>query len=292
MRYRRKCWSTTSSAFPAGPLRPTIRPSVTEWVRVVKTYGIRRSGLQPVAVRMLLDADLPRDNLSSLEYVMSASAPLDPETRDAFEERYGLPVLLAYGATEFASSVCTWTPELYREFGAAKSLSSGRVLPDTDVRIIDHDTGAEVPTGEYGVLEARVSSISPDWIRTTDLASIDYDGFITLHGRADGAINHGGFKTNSSRWSATRSPNTVCRWSRHRRGASPHAVAQGESARRGGDVPAALRNYSDSAMISRLVRTAAGRHRRLRSSGHFRSRHQRAGFDALHDRVDFVDAQQ
>ncbi|MBB3601927.1 acyl-coenzyme A synthetase/AMP-(fatty) acid ligase [Mycolicibacterium sp. BK556] len=168
--------------------------SVAEWVRVVKTYGIARCGLQPAAVRMLLDADLPREDLASLEYVISAAGPLDSETRDAFEERYGVPVLLAYGATEFAGSVCTWTPELYREFGAVKRASSGRVMPNTEVRIIDPQTGDEVPVGEHGVLEARIAAIGPDWIRTNDLAAIDVDGFITLHGRADGAINRGGFK--------------------------------------------------------------------------------------------------
>jgi acyl-coenzyme A synthetase/AMP-(fatty) acid ligase len=168
--------------------------SVAEWVRVVKAYGIGRCGLQPAAVRMLLDADLPREDLHSLEYVISAAGPLDPETRDAFEERYGVPVLLAYGATEFAGSVCTWTPELYREFGAVKRASSGRVLPDTEIRIVDPHTGGEVPTGDHGVLEARIAAISPDWIRTNDLAAVDVDGFITLHGRADGAINRGGFK--------------------------------------------------------------------------------------------------
>lgn len=168
--------------------------SVAEWVRVVKTYGIRRSGLQPAAVRMLLDADLPPEDLASLDFVMSASGPLDPEIRDAFEKRYGVPVLLAYGATEFAGSVCTWTPDLYREFGAVKRASSGRVLPDTEVRIIDPETGEPVPTGHRGLLEAKIATVGPDWIRTNDLASVDADGFITLHGRADGAINRGGFK--------------------------------------------------------------------------------------------------
>ncbi len=168
--------------------------SVAEWVRVVRSYGIRRCGLQPAAVRMLLDADLPSDDLASLEYVISAAGPLDPETRDAFEQRYGIPVLLAYGATEFAGSVCTWTPELYREFGATKRASSGRVMPNTEVRIIDPVAGGEVATGEQGVLEAKIAAISAEWIRTNDLASVDADGFITLHGRADGAINRGGFK--------------------------------------------------------------------------------------------------
>ncbi|HEX7428706.1 MAG TPA: fatty acid--CoA ligase family protein, partial [Mycobacterium sp.] len=72
--------------------------------------------------------------------------------------------------------------------------SVGRALPDTQLRIVDPDTGAELPVGEQGLLEARIASISDDWTRTTDIASIDDDGFVTLHGRADGAINRGGFK--------------------------------------------------------------------------------------------------
>lgn len=168
--------------------------SVGEWVRVVKTHRLQRAGVQPAVVRMLLDADLDPDDLASLQFIMSASGPLDPEVRDEFERRYRIPVLLAYGATEFAGSVCTWTPELYREFGATKRLSSGKALPDTEVRIIDTDTGERLPAGRQGLLEARIATINPDWIRTTDLASIDDDGFITLHGRADGAINRGGFK--------------------------------------------------------------------------------------------------
>lgn len=168
--------------------------SVGSWVNAVKTHGIKRSGVQPAVIRMLLDADVGKDDLASLDFLISASGPLDPETRDEFEARYGIPVKLAYGATEFAGSLCAWTPEMDREFGATKRNSVGRALPDTGLRIVDPDTGAELPTGEQGLLEAKITSIDDDWIRTTDVASIDEDGFVTLHGRADGAINRGGFK--------------------------------------------------------------------------------------------------
>ncbi|MFS0898771.1 class I adenylate-forming enzyme family protein [Mycolicibacterium litorale] len=170
------------------------RFSVDDWVRAVRTHRIPRAGVQPAVVRMLLDADVPADDLTSLQFLTSASGPLDPATRDEFEQRFGIPIRLAYGATEFAGSVCAWTPDLVERFGAGKRDSVGRPLPDTEVRIVDPDTGAEVPTGQRGVLEARIAVLSPDWIRTTDIASMDADGFVTLHGRADGAIIRGGFK--------------------------------------------------------------------------------------------------
>jgi acyl-coenzyme A synthetase/AMP-(fatty) acid ligase len=160
----------------------------------VKTHGIKRSGVQPAVIRMLLDADVRKEDLQSLLSLISASGPLDPETRDEFEKRFGIPVVLAYGATEFAGSLCAWTPDLLARFGDAKRNTVGRPLPDAQVRIVDADTGAEVAPGERGLLEAKVESLGPDWIRTTDIASIDSDGFVTLHGRADGAINRGGFK--------------------------------------------------------------------------------------------------
>jgi acyl-CoA synthetase (AMP-forming)/AMP-acid ligase II len=170
------------------------RFSVDGFVDAIKTYGIKRSGVQPAVFRMLLDADVPKEDLASLDFLISASGPLDPETRDEFEKHFDLPVRLAYGATEFAGSLCAWTNDLHDEFGASKRNSVGRPLPDTQVRVVDPDTGADLPPGEQGLLEAKVAPISPDWIRTTDIASIDTDGFVTLHGRADGAINRGGFK--------------------------------------------------------------------------------------------------
>ena len=168
--------------------------TVADWVRAVKTYRIRRGGAQPAIVRMVLDSDVPPEDLSSLECLVGGAGPLEQDVRDEFERRYGIPVLWAYGATEFAGSVCAWTPALYQRYGKSKPDSAGKPLPGVEVRVVDPESGRDVPSGARGFLEARVEAIGRDWIRTTDLASIDADGFITIHGRGDGAINRGGFK--------------------------------------------------------------------------------------------------
>ncbi|GAB3218179.1 class I adenylate-forming enzyme family protein [Mycolicibacterium hippocampi] len=170
------------------------RFTVDGWVEAIKKHRITRGGVQPAVIRMLLDADVPKEDLASLECLISASGPLDPETRDEFEHRYGIPIRLAYGATEFAGSLCAWTPEMLRDFGESKRNSVGRALHDTELRVVDPETGTVLAAGRQGLLEAKVAPLGPDWIRTTDIASIDTDGFVTLHGRADGAINRGGFK--------------------------------------------------------------------------------------------------
>lgn len=167
--------------------------AVPDWVEAVRRYRIRWSGVAPAVIRMLLDADVDPADLASLEYLPGGSGRLEPELQRAFEQRYRIPLLWAYGATEFAGTACAWTAALRAEFGDAKPGTVGRPLPGVTVRIVDDD-GAELPAGAPGRLSARVDAIGPDWIATTDIAAVDDDGFVTVHGRADGAINRGGFK--------------------------------------------------------------------------------------------------
>ncbi|HEY9315504.1 fatty acid--CoA ligase family protein [Williamsia sp.] len=168
--------------------------NVEEWVRAVRTHRIARTGVQPAILRMVLDAGVPPDDLASLQYLPGGSGPLDPELRERFERTYDVTLLWGYGATEFAGSVCAWTPDLHQEFGETKRGSVGRPLPGVEVRIIDPDTGAPATAGAQGRLEARSEVLDNRWVATTDIASIDADGFVTIHGRGDGAINRGGFK--------------------------------------------------------------------------------------------------
>lgn len=172
------------------------RFSVRDWADAVERTRPRVVNLPPAALRMIVDADIPRERLSSLAAVRSGTAPVDPVLVDIFAERYGLPVLVQYGATEFSGSVAGWEISAFRELYAAKRGSVGKIQPKIEARIVDPDTGEPLSPRAEGVLELRGQQIGDPnkWVRTTDRASLDEDNYLWIHGRADGAINRGGFK--------------------------------------------------------------------------------------------------
>lgn len=170
------------------------RFTVAGWHDYVLRFRPQFSGLPPAGVQMLLDADIPRKDLACLKGLGTGAAPLDPGVQRAFEQRYGIPILLSYGATELGGPVTRMTPELHARWGERKFGSVGRAVPGVQLRVIDPDSGAPMPPGTEGILEVVSPRIGPEWIRTTDIAVIDEDGFLFHRGRADGAILRGGFK--------------------------------------------------------------------------------------------------
>jgi acyl-CoA synthetase (AMP-forming)/AMP-acid ligase II len=171
------------------------RFTVEGWVDIVRRHRPATASLVPAALRMVLEADLHPDDLSSLRSVISGTAPLDPEDADAFFEKYRVPVLISYGATEFGGGVAGWNIRDHREHWATKRGSVGRAHAGCDLRIVDPETGEPLGTGTDGVLEVRASQLAGQgWVRTTDLARIDGDGFLWILGRNDQAIIRGGFK--------------------------------------------------------------------------------------------------
>jgi long-chain acyl-CoA synthetase len=171
------------------------RFAVEPYVALVREHRPKAISLVPSALRMVLDADVPADAFESVQAVFAGTAPLPPETADEFLERYGVPVLEVYGATEFAGGVAGWTLRDWREFGTDKRGSVGRANRGVEMRIVDETTGEPLPSGEQGLLEVRAAQLAqPGWVRTTDLGRIDVDGFLWIVGRADDVIIRGGFK--------------------------------------------------------------------------------------------------
>jgi len=169
---------------------------VTEFVNAVQRHRPKVAGAPPSALRMILDAEVPKEALSSLVAFRSSTAPLDPDLADQFYERFGIPVLQNYGATEFAGGVAGWTLGDFRNSGKERRGSVGKMNPGVDGRVVDPETGEPVPYGEKGLLELRARHLGDgkSWIRTTDLARMDEEQYLWILGRADNAIIRGGFK--------------------------------------------------------------------------------------------------
>ncbi len=149
--------------------------------------------LVPTMIKMIMLGEVPASALSSLIAVRSGTAPLDPQLQKAFEAKYGIPILIDYGATEFGG-VTAWTLADHRKFACKKPGSVGRVVQGAQIRIRDPQTGRLIEDGKTGLLEVYVERRTDDWVSTNDLAEIDFDGFLYIRGRADDAIIRGGFK--------------------------------------------------------------------------------------------------
>jgi long-chain acyl-CoA synthetase len=165
------------------------------WAEAVRKHRPRAASLVPAALRAVLHSDIPRADLDSLKAVTCGTAPLSAEDADAFTEKYGVPVLTSYAATEFGGGVAGWTLPDHQRYWKTKRGSVGRANPGATLRVVAED-GTPLGPEEVGLLEVKPAQLGPTapWMRTTDMARIDADGFLWIVGRADQAIIRGGFK--------------------------------------------------------------------------------------------------
>jgi long-chain acyl-CoA synthetase len=210
-------WSLLQSLVAARPIAMLDRFTVPGWHAVVKQYRPAVAGLPPAAMRSVLDSDIPREDLASIRAINAGTSPVDPALVDAFFERYGIPILVVYGATEFSGAVAGWTVKDFHAQWIDKKGSVGRAFPGVQLQIVGED-GSVLGVNESGRLQVATLQAGGggDWITTSDLAHLDEDGFLYIDGRADDVIVRGGFKV---------SPETVVRALRAHPAVADAAVA-------------------------------------------------------------------
>ncbi len=146
-----------------------------------------------IYVSLLNHPRLHEFNLDRVCSYNSGSAPIALEVIEKFERLVNVPLQQGYGLSE-ASPVTHSTPHLARR----KPASIGLPMPDTDMKIVDLETGTrELPLGEEGELcvagpqimkgywnrpdETAIALRTDDdgvvWLHTGDIARIDDDGF-------------------------------------------------------------------------------------------------------------------
>ena len=150
----------------------------------------------------LPEAQFGRATASGMRLFISGSAPLLAATHAAFEQRTGHRILERYGMSE--TGIMASNPlDGERRPGAV-----GMPLPDVQLRIADEQSGAMLPGGQTGIIEARGPGIfggywqMPDKTRaahrpdgffiTGDLGRFDNDGYLHIVGRTSDTIITGG----------------------------------------------------------------------------------------------------
>jgi long-chain acyl-CoA synthetase len=144
----------------------------------------------------------PHD-LSFVRFVISGASALEASVRSAFEKTGVGAIVEGYGLTE-ASPVTHANPP-----GEANRPGTiGKPLPDTEARLIDPDTGAEVGAGQVGELVVRGPQVMKGyfnnplateavlqngWLFTGDMARRDTEGYYTLVDRKRDIIKTSGF---------------------------------------------------------------------------------------------------
>src|SRR5262249_53641275 len=189
-------WGLLQSLVAARRFVLLERFTLAGWLTAVKEHKPILAGLPPPAMRSVLDADIPQGDLASIRAINAGTSPVDPALVDAFLERYGIPLLIVYGATEFCGAGAGWTLRDFQARWEAKKGSVGRAFPGVQLRVVD-DQGDVLPPEQAGRLQVasvQAGGVAERWVTTSDLAHIDEDGFLYIDGRADDVIVRGGFK--------------------------------------------------------------------------------------------------
>jgi 4-coumarate--CoA ligase len=158
----------------------------------------------PVALALAMHPLVDSYDLSCVEQVNSAAAPLGADVAEAMGKRLGASATQGYGMTEL-SPVSHVSP-----YGKGKAGASGVDLPNTESRIVDPETLKDLPRGEDGELwvrgpqvmkgylnnaKATAETITEDgWLRTGDIAHFDEDGFLYITDRLKELIKYKGFQ--------------------------------------------------------------------------------------------------
>ena len=153
--------------------------------------------------------DIPDDVLDNITLYVSGAAPFPAEAVRDFEKQFHTEnkFVEVYGMTESAV-LATVNPAL----GEKKIGTVGLPLPDTEVKLVDVESGEEVPIGTPGEIllkgpqvtkryykkpEATAQTYIDGWLHTGDVGVFDEEGYLTIVDRTKDMLSVSGYKVYS-----------------------------------------------------------------------------------------------
>jgi fatty-acyl-CoA synthase len=212
--FHANAWSTAvsvpmagaSMVLPGPKLDPQSLFELLEGARVTMTAAV-----PTVWLALLQFLDREKRKLSTLKRVFIGGSACPRPVTQAFEERYGVEVVHAWGMTEMSplGSICSVKPEHAKLAGDALydlKTKQGFAFFSVEMKITD-DEGRELPHDgkAFGHLKVRGAAVARSYYRsdapildpqgffdTGDVATIDPQGYMQITDRAKDVIKSGG----------------------------------------------------------------------------------------------------
>ncbi|RJP94857.1 MAG: long-chain fatty acid--CoA ligase [Desulfobacteraceae bacterium] len=184
-------------------LVPRPEPAIN--IEILKKYKPTfLPGVPTIFVGLLAEPEFRKLDFSSIKGFFSGAAPLAADTIRDLKELTGADMCEVYGSTENSPivSVTPWG-------GKIKPGTVGCPVPDTDVKIVDIETGEkEMPAGETGEIiikgpqimkgyykkpEETAKVLKDGWFYSGDIGRFDEDGYLTIVDRKKDMIIAGGY---------------------------------------------------------------------------------------------------
>jgi acyl-CoA synthetase (AMP-forming)/AMP-acid ligase II len=160
----------------------------------------------PIVLKLAKDPVVDNYDLSSLQMIFSGAAPLGATLSLECMQRIGCGIRQGYGMTE-TSPVTHSSPS---DPAKVKHGSVGTAAPNTECKLVDPATGAELDANQEGEVcirgpqnmkgylnnpEATAQTIDADgWLHTGDIGYADEDGHFFIVDRVKELIKYKGFQ--------------------------------------------------------------------------------------------------
>lgn len=181
------------------------RFDLEQFLELNQRYKATRSYVVPPIILALAKHPMVDNyDLSNMFQIVSGAAPLGADLAAAASERIGCEVVQGYGLTE-TSPVTHLTPP-----GKYRAGTVGVLVPNTQMRLVDPETGEDQGVGGEGEIwirgpqvmkgylnnrEASAATLDNDgWLHTGDVGTVDEDGYVSITDRLKELIKYKGFQ--------------------------------------------------------------------------------------------------